>query len=73
MLSPEIEDRDEVEVGNWAKHKKTFYSEWLLYLQKDHEKKSDSNSLIFFCCSYSKMTLFKLYNFQIVDISTPRI
>jgi hypothetical protein len=27
VLSPEIEDRDEVEVGNWAKHKKTFYSE----------------------------------------------
>jgi hypothetical protein len=25
MLSPETEDRDEVEVGNWAKHKKTFY------------------------------------------------
>jgi hypothetical protein len=24
---PEIEDRDEVEVGNWAKHKKIFYSE----------------------------------------------
>jgi hypothetical protein len=27
VLSPEIEDRDEVEVGNWAKHKKTFYPE----------------------------------------------
>jgi hypothetical protein len=27
VLSPEIEDRDEVEVDNWAKHKKTFYSE----------------------------------------------
>jgi hypothetical protein len=27
VLSAEIEDRDEVEVGNWAKHKKTFYSE----------------------------------------------
>jgi hypothetical protein len=25
--SPEIEDRDEVEVGNWAKYKKTFHSE----------------------------------------------
>jgi hypothetical protein len=23
VLSPEIEERDEVEVGNWAKHKKT--------------------------------------------------
>jgi hypothetical protein len=22
VLSPEIEDRDEVEIGNWAKHKK---------------------------------------------------
>jgi hypothetical protein len=27
VLSPEIEGRDEVEVGNRAKHKKTFYSE----------------------------------------------
>jgi hypothetical protein len=27
VLSPEIENRDEVEVDNWAKHKKTFYSE----------------------------------------------
>jgi hypothetical protein len=27
VLSPEIEDGIEVEVGNWAKHKKTFYSE----------------------------------------------
>jgi hypothetical protein len=25
VLSPEIEDRDEVEVSNWAKHKKPFY------------------------------------------------
>jgi hypothetical protein len=25
VLSPEIEDRDEVEVDNWAKNKKTFY------------------------------------------------
>jgi hypothetical protein len=24
VLSPEIEHRDEVEAGNWAKHKKTF-------------------------------------------------
>jgi hypothetical protein len=27
VLSSEIEDRDVVEVGNWAKLKKTFYSE----------------------------------------------
>jgi hypothetical protein len=27
VLIPEIEDRDEVEVGSSAKHKKTFYSE----------------------------------------------
>jgi hypothetical protein len=25
LLSPEIEDRDEVKVANWAKHKKTFF------------------------------------------------
>jgi hypothetical protein len=29
VLSPEIEDRNAVEVDNWAKHKKTFYSEWI--------------------------------------------
>jgi hypothetical protein len=34
VLSPEIEDRDKVEVGNWVKYKKTFYSE---YLQADHK------------------------------------
>jgi hypothetical protein len=30
----------EVEVGNWAKHKKIFYSESyiLFYLQADHKK-----------------------------------
>jgi hypothetical protein len=27
VLSAEIEDRDEVKVDNWAKYKKTFYSE----------------------------------------------
>jgi hypothetical protein len=26
VVSAEIEDRDEVEVDNWAKHKKTFLS-----------------------------------------------
>jgi hypothetical protein len=31
VLSPEMEDRDEVEVGNWAKHKKTFYSDIIYY------------------------------------------
>jgi hypothetical protein len=25
VLGPEIEDRDKVEVANWAKHKKTFF------------------------------------------------
>jgi hypothetical protein len=24
VISPEIEDRGEVELGNWAKHKKTY-------------------------------------------------
>jgi hypothetical protein len=28
VLSPEIEGRHEVEVGNWAKHKKSLHSEW---------------------------------------------
>jgi hypothetical protein len=30
MVSPEIEDRGGGEVGNWAKHKKTFYSELIV-------------------------------------------
>jgi hypothetical protein len=39
VLSSE-KDRDEVEVGNWAKHEKTLYSEWYIpfYLQTDHRK-----------------------------------
>jgi hypothetical protein len=31
-----------------------------IYLLADHKKKWDMNSFIFFCCSYSKMTIFKL-------------
>jgi hypothetical protein len=31
VVSTKIEDGDEVEVSNWAKHKKTFYSEWYTY------------------------------------------
>jgi hypothetical protein len=27
VLSPEIEDRNAAKVDNWAKHKKSFYSE----------------------------------------------
>jgi hypothetical protein len=56
VLSPEIEDRDEVKVGNWAKHKKTFYSEWyiLFYLQADHKK--IGHKLI---CFFPAVTIFK--------------
>jgi hypothetical protein len=32
VVSPEFEDRDEVEIGNWAKHKKSFYSEYRVLL-----------------------------------------
>jgi hypothetical protein len=35
VLSLKSEDRTEVEVGNWAKHEKTFYSE-LLYVHILH-------------------------------------
>jgi hypothetical protein len=46
VLSPEIEDRGEVEVDKWANHKKTFYSEYcytillhiLFYPQAGHKK-----------------------------------
>jgi hypothetical protein len=49
VLSPEIENRDEVEVGNWAKHKKNFYPECsiLFYLQADHKKKN-GHELVYF-------------------------
>jgi hypothetical protein len=30
VASPEIEGRNAVEADNWAKHKKTFYSESLI-------------------------------------------
>jgi hypothetical protein len=52
VLSPEIEDRDEVEVGNWAKHKKT-YSEYY-FIFKRNTKKSDMNSFIFFAAVTGK-------------------
>jgi hypothetical protein len=53
VLSPEIEDRDDVEVGNWAKHKKTFYSEWwkitlgqkICYLQSFQSNKRKMKNL----------------------------
>jgi hypothetical protein len=52
VLSPEIEDRDEVEVGNWAKHKKThFYS-------SGSQKKLYMNSLIYF--SFPTVTLITI-------------
>jgi hypothetical protein len=64
---PEIEDRNVVEVANRAKHKKTFYSEFyiLFYLQADHKKNSDINSL-FFCQLH-----YYYYNFQIVIFRPP--
>jgi hypothetical protein len=37
VLSPEAKDRDEVEVGNWVKHKKIFYSESYRVSQKKDE------------------------------------
>jgi hypothetical protein len=32
VLSLEIEDRNEVEVGNWAKHKKTHFYYFILFI-----------------------------------------
>jgi hypothetical protein len=59
VASPEIEGRNAVEADNWARHKKTFYSEWyiLFYLPADHRKKSNINSLIYF--SFPAVTIFK--------------
>jgi hypothetical protein len=54
----EIEDRDEVEVGNWAKHKKThFYS-------SGSQKKLYMNSLIYF--SFPTVTLITITIFKFV-------
>jgi hypothetical protein len=71
VVSPEIEDRVEIKVGNWAKHKKTFHSErytYFMFKKKTH--------IIFFCCSYTKMTIFKfiLWTFQLLGfgrVSSP--
>jgi hypothetical protein len=60
VLSPEIEDRDEVEVGEAQRDMHNDIC-ILFYLQADHKKKSNMNSFIFFCCSDSKMTIFKFY------------
>jgi hypothetical protein len=56
-MSLEIEDREEVEVGKWAKHKKSFYSEYniILSLGGLKKKKWDMNSLIYF--SFPAVTL----------------
>jgi hypothetical protein len=55
VASPEIEGRNAVEADNWARHKKTFYSEGyiLFYLQADHKKKIEHKLtyLFFFSCS----------------------
>jgi hypothetical protein len=48
VLSPEIKERDEVEVDNWAKHKKTVNDIIiLLFLSSSRSQKN-----------YSKMTIF---------------
>jgi hypothetical protein len=69
VLSPEIEDRDEVKVCNWAKHKKTFYSEWYIYyfIFKRITKKIGHELiyLFFFSCSYIKITFFKFAVFNV--------
>jgi hypothetical protein len=58
VLSSEIEDRHEVEIDNWAKRKKTSTLRYILfYLQADHKKKSDMNSLIYFSFSVVALKL----------------
>jgi hypothetical protein len=60
-------DRDAVEVGNWAKHKKTFYSERyiLFYLQADHKKNNRTwtHLFIFFYCPKIFLNHFDLITF----------
>jgi hypothetical protein len=64
VLSFEVEDRDEVQGGNWGEAQKDlpstlndilvyyFIFKWI----QDHKKKSDMNLFILFCCSYNFQT-----------------
>jgi hypothetical protein len=72
VASPEIEDRNAVEVGNWARHKNTFYSESyiLFYLQADHKKME--HELINFFLQLLQMTLHLTRSSGFWDTSTPR-
>jgi hypothetical protein len=63
VLSSEIEDRDEVEVatGRSTRRPSTLNVYTMYFIFKMiTKKKSDMNSFVFFCCSYSEMTIFKV-------------
>jgi hypothetical protein len=61
VVSPKIEDRDEVEVATWQSTKRPSTLNdisILFFLQVDHKKNSDMNSLIYF--SFPAVTLTNL-------------
>jgi hypothetical protein len=63
VLSPEIEDRDEVATGRSRKRLSTLNDIYiLLYSQADHKKKSEMNSLIYF--SFPAVTILKFAVFK---------
>jgi hypothetical protein len=70
VLSLEIEDRDEVEVGNWAKHKKTFYNVHFL---------SPRGYYIFFInvrlsrLKYSVLTCLIYFTVKVRKLENPRL
>jgi hypothetical protein len=70
VLGPEAEDRDQVEVGNWAKHKKTFYSQWYMYtiLSSTTSEKKIGHELIFFPAVTQKLQ-FSNFKATVIPIS----
>jgi hypothetical protein len=65
VLSPEMGDRDEVEAATGRSTKRPTLNNMYYFIFKRITKKSDMNSFIFFCCSYSKITIFKLTIFTV--------
>jgi hypothetical protein len=53
VLNPRIE----VEIGNWAKHKKTLND----IPSSGSQKKSNMNSFIFFWCRYKKKLNYNIF------------
>jgi hypothetical protein len=57
VLSPEIEDRDDVEVDNWVKHKQTFH----VHLHRYYTKSNAITNRIPYCPNYYKTSIMFHY------------